>query len=72
MLDMFGGEDWTPNLNHPGLFPRAGTNHWAMYTWDPEAEAPDGLEGNWVEAATYRLRRGAVRLAASVRPPDTC
>ena len=24
MLDMFGGENWTPNLNHPGIFKRAG------------------------------------------------
>ena len=51
MLDIFGGENWTPDTDHPGLFKRAGTNHWATYEWDPEAEAPDGLEGNFVEAA---------------------
>ena len=38
MLDMFGGEDWTPDTDHPGLFMRAGMNHWATYRWDPEAE----------------------------------
>jgi ABC-type branched-subunit amino acid transport system substrate-binding protein len=53
MLDMFGGESWTPHLDHPGMFKRAGMNHWATYEWDPEAEAPDGIEGgNWVEAST--------------------
>ncbi len=49
MLDIFGGEDWTPDTDHPGLFQRAGTDHWATYTWDPDAEAPEGLVGNWVE-----------------------
>ena len=29
MLDMYGGENWTPDVNHPGLFKRAGMNHWA-------------------------------------------
>jgi ABC-type branched-subunit amino acid transport system substrate-binding protein len=48
MLDMFGGEDWTPDLSHPGAFSRAGTNHWQVWSWDPEAEAPGGLEGNFV------------------------
>jgi ABC-type branched-subunit amino acid transport system substrate-binding protein len=51
MLGIFGGEDWTPSLNHPGIFQRAGTNHWAIWRWDPEAEAPNGLEGNFVEGA---------------------
>jgi hypothetical protein len=54
MLDIFGGEDWTPDLDHPGIFSRAGTNHWATYRWDPEAPAEDsGLEGNFVEASTF-------------------
>lgn len=52
MLDIFGGEDWTPDTDHPGMFQRAGLNHWATYRWDSEAEAPGGLEGNWVEAST--------------------
>ena len=42
MLDIFGGENWTPNTNHPGLFKRAGTNHWAIYGWDPNAKSPTG------------------------------
>jgi ABC-type branched-subunit amino acid transport system substrate-binding protein len=53
MLGLFGDENWTPNLNHEGLFQRAGINRWASYRWDPEAEAPDGLEGNWVELAEF-------------------
>jgi len=51
MLDIFGGEDWTPSKEHPGIYKRAGTNHWATYDWDPAAKAPGGLEGNWVETA---------------------
>jgi ABC-type branched-subunit amino acid transport system substrate-binding protein len=51
MLDVFGGEDWTPNAGHPGAFARAGTNHWQVWAWDPDAEAPGGLEGNFVPGA---------------------
>ena len=49
MLDIFGGENWTPDTNHPGLYKRAGTNHWATYQWDSNASAPGGLKGNFVE-----------------------
>jgi ABC-type branched-subunit amino acid transport system substrate-binding protein len=49
MLNMFGGEDWTPSLNHPGIYKRAGVNNWSIFRWDPAAKAPDGLKGNWVE-----------------------
>lgn len=52
MLDIFGGENWTPNTDHPGLFKRAGTNHWAVYEWDPKAKAPDGMKGNFVEKSS--------------------
>jgi branched-chain amino acid transport system substrate-binding protein len=51
MLDIFGGEDWTPSRNHEGLFQRAGVNHWATWRWDPDVEAPNGLEGNFVQSA---------------------
>jgi ABC-type branched-subunit amino acid transport system substrate-binding protein len=47
MLDMFGGEDWTPDTDHPGMFQRAGVNHWATYEWDPDAEGE--FDGNFVE-----------------------
>ena len=53
MLDIFGGENWTPALNHPGTFQRAGTNHWAVYRWDPDATTPVGGEGNFVEASSF-------------------
>jgi hypothetical protein len=55
MLDIFNGEDWTPALNHPGAFQRAGTNHWAVWGWDPEAETPDGTPGNFVEGAAINF-----------------
>src|SRR3954453_7985705 len=48
MLDMFGGENWTPNMDHPGMYKRAGTNHWAPYKWDPDSKAA-GFDGNFVE-----------------------
>jgi hypothetical protein len=48
MLDIFGGENWTPNRDHPGMWKRAGTDWWAIYRWDPDAEAPGGLDGNFV------------------------
>jgi ABC-type branched-subunit amino acid transport system substrate-binding protein len=49
MLDIFGGENWTPALDHPGLYKRAGTNTWGIYRWDANAKAPDGLTGNFVQ-----------------------
>ena len=52
MLNMYGGENWTPNLNHPGLFKRAGMNHWAAYKWDPDATS-NGFKGNFVESGTF-------------------
>ena len=52
MLDMFGGEDWTPSLEHEGVFTRAGTNHWGVFKWDPSADNPAGEEGNFVEVAS--------------------
>ena len=56
--------------NHPGIFKRAGINHWAIYGWDPDAKAPDGLDGNFVEKLEDQLRRGAVRLALRCAPAD--
>lgn len=47
MLGIFGDEDWTPSLNHPGVFKRAGTNHWAIWRWDPDA--PGEFDGNFVK-----------------------
>ena len=47
MLDMYGGEDWTPNADHPGIWSRAGIDRWVTYTWDPDAEGD--FEGNFVQ-----------------------
>ncbi len=51
MLNMFGGENWTPNLNHQGVFQRAGMNHWEVYKWDPNASSPTGVKGNFAPVA---------------------
>jgi hypothetical protein len=52
MLDMFGGESWTPNLDHPGIVKRAGMNHWATYKWDPNAKTA-GFDGNFVQSHEF-------------------
>ena len=59
---MFGGENWTPNTNHPGLFKRAGINHWAVYGWDAKAKT-GGFDGNFVDEVAHQLRQDAVRFA---------
>jgi len=50
MLGIFGGENWTPNTNHAGLFQRAGMNHWQVFKWDPNANSSSGVKGNFVPA----------------------
>src|SRR5690606_15518799 len=47
MLDMFGGEDWTPDFDHAGVWQRKGVNRWAFWKWDPDAEW-NGESGNFV------------------------
>jgi ABC-type branched-subunit amino acid transport system substrate-binding protein len=71
MLDIFGGENWTPSVNHPGLYKRAGTNHWATYSWDPDAKNPAGLEGNFVEEVKLSFDEA---LCGSIfgAPRETC
>ena len=51
MLGIFGGENWTPNLNHAGMFQRAGMNHWQVFSWDPNATSATGVKGNFVPGA---------------------
>jgi ABC-type branched-subunit amino acid transport system substrate-binding protein len=69
MLGMFGGEDWTPNLDHPGPFQRAGTNHWSIYRWDPTATAPGGLKGNFVETGSMSFDEVLCGSAFGAPPP---
>ena len=71
MLDIFGGEDWTPNVDHPGLFKRAGINHWATYRWDAEAEAPDGPRGQLGRERRRSASTSPLRLAVR-RPAAEC
>jgi ABC-type branched-subunit amino acid transport system substrate-binding protein len=51
MLGMYGDADWTPNLDHPGLYKRAGIDQWLVYTFDPGATSV-GLDGSFVEKST--------------------
>jgi hypothetical protein len=71
MLGIFGGEDWTPSLNHPGIYKRAGTNHWATYKWDADAKAPDDVEGNFVEATKISFDEVLCGTIFGA-PKDTC
>jgi ABC-type branched-subunit amino acid transport system substrate-binding protein len=70
MLGMFGGENWTPNKDHPGIFKRAGTDHWAVWRWDADADAPDGLEGNFVQSADISF--DAVLCGTPLGAPEPC
>jgi hypothetical protein len=70
MLGMYGDENWTPNLNHPGIFSRAGMNHWATYSWDPDASGPDGLKGNFVEASEISFDK--VLCGSPFGAPEPC
>jgi ABC-type branched-subunit amino acid transport system substrate-binding protein len=69
MLGIFGDENWTPNLDHPGPFKRAGTNHWASYRWDPNASAPDGLQGNLVQTSTINFDKVLCGSPLGAPPP---
>jgi ABC-type branched-subunit amino acid transport system substrate-binding protein len=70
MLGIFGDEDWTPNESHPGAFQRAGTNHWSVYRWDADADAPDGLEGNFVQTNEFRF--DDVLCGSPIGAPEPC
>ncbi len=69
MLDIYGGENWTPDTDHPGMFMRAGMNHWATYVWDPEAEGD--YDGNFTKAADMSFDEV---LCGSIfgAPPEEC
>jgi ABC-type branched-subunit amino acid transport system substrate-binding protein len=70
MLGIFGGENWTPSLNHPGIYKRAGTNHWAVYDWVPDATSPAG-KGNFVEKAKISFDEVLCGTIFGA-PPETC
>ncbi|MET1003769.1 MAG: ABC transporter substrate-binding protein, partial [Acidimicrobiia bacterium] len=70
MLGIFGDEDWTPALDHPGAYTRAGINHWVTWKWDPDAEAPNGLEGNFVE--TGEINFDELMCGSSLGAPEPC
>ena len=69
MLGMFGDESWTPDTDHPGLFQRAGMNHWATYEWDPDAEGE--FDGNFVEIGRCPSTRSSAARSSAL-PAETC
>jgi ABC-type branched-subunit amino acid transport system substrate-binding protein len=71
MLGMFGGENWTPNTNHAGIYKRAGMNYWATWKWDPNASAPAGVQGgNFVKVSDLNFDK--VLCGSVFGPPAPC
>ncbi len=69
MLGMFGDESWTPDTDHPGMFQRAGMNHWATYKWDPEAKGD--FDGNFVQIGEMSFDEVACGSIIGA-PAETC
>jgi ABC-type branched-subunit amino acid transport system substrate-binding protein len=70
MLGMFGGEDWTPDTDHPGVYKRAGLNNYSVYQFDPDAAGVGGLKGNFVEAG--KLNFDEVMCGSPLGGPPPC
>jgi ABC-type branched-subunit amino acid transport system substrate-binding protein len=51
MLGIYGDQTWTPDLNHPGTFQRAGVDEQFAFSWDLGLDST-GFEGSFVEEAT--------------------
>jgi ABC-type branched-subunit amino acid transport system substrate-binding protein len=69
MLGMFGDESWTPDTDHPGMFQRAGMNHWATYKWDPDAKGD--FDGNFVQIGEMSFDEVACGSIIGA-PAETC
>ena len=61
MLGIFGGENWTPNTNHPGLFKRAGHRPVGDLLVGPEGEGR--LQGQLQGDGDRELRQDPLWLA---------
>jgi ABC-type branched-subunit amino acid transport system substrate-binding protein len=71
MLGMFGGENWTPDTNHAGIYKRVGMNYWATWKWDPNAPAPAGVTGgNFVKVSDLNFDK--VLCGSAVGAPQPC
>jgi ABC-type branched-subunit amino acid transport system substrate-binding protein len=70
MLGIFGDATWTPDTDHAGLFQRAGIPDWFVFSWDADAEAPDGLEGNFVQESTINFDE--VLCGSPLGAPEPC
>lgn len=68
MLDMYGGEDWTPDEDHPGMWSRAGIDRWVTYVWDPDAEGD--FDGNFVQVS--ELSFDEVLCGSPFGAPEPC
>lgn len=68
MLDMFGGHDWTPDQDHPGMWSRAGIDRWVIYEWDPDAEGV--FEGNFVQTGEFSFDE--VMCGSPFGAPEPC
>lgn len=69
MLDIFGGENWTPALERDGAWKRAGINNWSSWTWDPDAEW-NGEKGNFVKGDDINF--DAVLCGSPIGAPEPC
>jgi ABC-type branched-subunit amino acid transport system substrate-binding protein len=49
MLNIFGGEDWTPDTTTEGIWKRKGVDTWTIWSWDPKAKF-QGKSGNFVRS----------------------
>ena len=62
MLDMFGGENWTPNLNHPGIFSAPAPTTGRCGDGIPRPRDPSRA------ATSSRARRSASTRSCAVHP----
>jgi ABC-type branched-subunit amino acid transport system substrate-binding protein len=70
MLDIFGGENWTPDTTTEGAWTRKGVDTWTTWRWDPKAKF-QGKRGNFAktgEISFSELMCGSIFGA----PPETC
>ena len=61
MLDIFGGENWTPNLEPPRPLQAGRHQPLGDLRLGPRREDAGGLDGNFVEKSNDQLRQGALR-----------
>ncbi len=63
MLDIFGGEDWTPDQDHPGIFAAGRDQPLVHLRVGPRGGGPGRARGQLRRGLDVQLRRRALRLA---------